>query len=1051
MLYNEIMKKRKYDQTFAALILSAALIFTGIPVNHAEAAEQPAKAVEEKNELSGNAIEITSAEDLIALSEKSSDESETQGKYYVLTNDIDLSGTKFKPVSIFSGVFDGQGHTIKGFELGGNASQSGLIRSVGKTGCIRNLCVSGNLSPEGEMKEIGGIAGRNYGVLDRVTFSGYVLGAECVGGITGHNMEEGRIISCSSDAIVLGTRRSGGIAGFNEGIIESSVNSGNINAEKTTAWETDDARSDDHVSFDSDTVDELDDTNESLAQLNPDMIDLKDDDIKEKLSDKLKINYTGGIAGASSGVIKECENRGVVGYKHTGYKTGGIVGYERGILTGCVNNGEVYGRKDVGGIAGQFEPYVVNKYSEDSFSKAGDQLDDLVDMADKLHNTVGKEDDKAQNNIDAIRGTADELRQTVSDYKTYYQCKNDSVEREIRSQVDGIRSTIDSIDPDIYDNDTKNALQALKDNVEDLEKLLDSAEEAAGRGITVDMTNYMDKLLRMLASGNDSLSTLLGKASEGTDDLEELGDQLSDIRDKSGALDDYLKGCIDDYKKDIRTTDDDITGKTDSLATQMDTLLDGLKESDASVRGQLNTITGQMQTINSTLNDGFDEVQDELERIRQTEDIDDVFDDVSDDPDRTPGKGSLNSSINNSRIDADINVGGIVGYMDYDYDTQSDFEVVSAGEISLNYERTRKATILDCTNRGEVSVRNDYAGGIVGRAEMGAVLSGNNFGRISSEEGNFVGGIAGKSAYVIRDSYSMSEVSGNTNVGGIAGYVKVLTGSACLSNVGGSNEKTGAVAGEADPESDIRDNVFVLNETGAINGCTVEKEAKPITYGELINKTGVPEEFREMRVDFTDGGKIIKTFFVKYGGSIRESLYPPVPEGKKGRFAYWENIDLTNIKQNTTVHAIYVDYVTTIATAEENPKLLITGDFYDHSDVVLEETSVNMPAPRGYSIAGAYKYSVHGVYGARDDDYVLRFLKDGYGDNIAAAEVKDNKVSLIPSKVDGNYIVFAMKGDGEFVILKKNSRLWQLFIIGGMLVILIGLVVIFKKKNRKAK
>ena len=68
---------------------------------------------------------------------------------------------------------------------------------------------------------------------------------------------------------------------------------------------------------------------------------------------------TGGIVGYSSGVVQSCVNRGTVGYPHVGYNTGGIAGRQDSYLSGCTNSGTVYGRKDVGGIVGQAEPYVL--------------------------------------------------------------------------------------------------------------------------------------------------------------------------------------------------------------------------------------------------------------------------------------------------------------------------------------------------------------------------------------------------------------------------------------------------------------------------------------------------------------------------------------------------------------------------------------------------------------------------------------------------------------------------------------------------------------------
>ena len=68
---------------------------------------------------------------------------------------------------------------------------------------------------------------------------------------------------------------------------------------------------------------------------------------------------TGGVVGWSSGVVQSCTNTGAVGYPHVGYNTGGIAGRQSGYLAGCVNSGAVNGRKDVGGVVGQAEPYLV--------------------------------------------------------------------------------------------------------------------------------------------------------------------------------------------------------------------------------------------------------------------------------------------------------------------------------------------------------------------------------------------------------------------------------------------------------------------------------------------------------------------------------------------------------------------------------------------------------------------------------------------------------------------------------------------------------------------
>lgn len=71
-------------------------------------------------------------------------------------------------------------------------------------------------------------------------------------------------------------------------------------------------------------------------------------------------------------------NTGTIGYEHVGYNVGGIVGRTDGLVSGCVNQGRVLGRKDVGGIAGQAEPYRELDLSKDTIKRLRSELEVLA-------------------------------------------------------------------------------------------------------------------------------------------------------------------------------------------------------------------------------------------------------------------------------------------------------------------------------------------------------------------------------------------------------------------------------------------------------------------------------------------------------------------------------------------------------------------------------------------------------------------------------------------------------------------------------------------------
>jgi hypothetical protein len=152
-------------------------------------------------------------------------------KCFVMADDINLAdynGTEFSIIAgsdtggwytMFEGVFDGNGHTITNLKLDVNRSMVGLFGYVGENGVVRNACLEA-----ADIKGIyfvGGIAGRNEGVIQNCHVSGMVEGEEACGGITGACLgpipHVSEIRNCSFRGRVTGTWSSGGIVGDTDG------------------------------------------------------------------------------------------------------------------------------------------------------------------------------------------------------------------------------------------------------------------------------------------------------------------------------------------------------------------------------------------------------------------------------------------------------------------------------------------------------------------------------------------------------------------------------------------------------------------------------------------------------------------------------------------------------------------------------------------------------------------------------------------------------------------------------------------------------------------
>lgn len=279
-------------------------------------------------------VHLTDPGDVLKLAKDCILDAYSENLTVCLDNDIDLGGVPMSPVPIFSGTFNGGGHRISGFVLATDGSHQGFFRYVAPGAQILNLKLEGSVEPDGSRTQIGGIAGVNNGEISRCSFKGSVSGLNYIGGIAGVN--NGVIASCTAEGTVLGKRFTGGIAGYN------AAGASVLNCRNRAAVNTE-------ITEGGIDIDKLNISN-ALDTLN--FVSVQDEDI---------VSDSGGIVGFSQGEIASCSNAGQVGYRHYGYNVGGIAGRQSGYLHDCSNEGEVLGRRDVGGIVGQMEPYLIIK------------------------------------------------------------------------------------------------------------------------------------------------------------------------------------------------------------------------------------------------------------------------------------------------------------------------------------------------------------------------------------------------------------------------------------------------------------------------------------------------------------------------------------------------------------------------------------------------------------------------------------------------------------------------------------------------------------------
>ena len=182
---------------YSGLIIDA-LFLGGLSINPENTEIKTYLSSVSGNLSTGKSYWIKSVEDLQKLAAYSQN-NDTLRMYFVLDNDIDMSGVNFDGISNFQGEFYGQGHTISNLTTSLFNSVSGanaLVKDIG----LLNSSVSGNSDATGLLADSvsGGATILNCYVTGELFVSGSRIGGGLVGTIT-----DNALISCSSANVTI--------------------------------------------------------------------------------------------------------------------------------------------------------------------------------------------------------------------------------------------------------------------------------------------------------------------------------------------------------------------------------------------------------------------------------------------------------------------------------------------------------------------------------------------------------------------------------------------------------------------------------------------------------------------------------------------------------------------------------------------------------------------------------------------------------------------------------------------------------------------------------
>lgn len=305
---------------------------------------------------------------------------------------------------------------------------------------------------------------------------------------------------------------------------------------------------------------------------------------------------------------------------------------------------------------------------------------------------------------------------------------------------------------------------------------------------------------------------------------------------------------------------------------------------------------------------------------------------------------SLDTSIN-----GDINVGGIVGTMAIEYELDPEDDDTSSVSGRNRREFELKAILIKCCNTGKVSAKRNYTGSVCGHMDLGLISECEGYGDTESENGDYVGGIDGVASGIVRNSYAKCTLKGKNYIGGIVG-----TG-VTADKTGSSSSVTGCYAQVDIPEyeqyaggisgaeaGEFADNYYVSDDLAAINRMSYSGKAEPIEYSKLLEVEGLPEEFKQLTVQFVAENETLKTVTCNYGESLDDSVYPEIPQ-RKGYYAKWDITELTDLRFDTVVTAVYSQYTTALEDSKVRDDgrtiFYVEGQFGDGDEADFEEQS----------------------------------------------------------------------------------------------------------------
>lgn len=702
----------------------------------------------------------------------------------------------------------------------------------------------------------------------------------------------------------------------------------------------------------------------------------------------------GLIAGYNSvsGVIKNCISHGSINAIH---QVGGIVGTNYGYISNCTNNTNVNNEVEKEDL--DISTLTIESLTDSSVMSKLNDVGGIVGLNYGIvenctnHGTIGHE--HVGYNIGGIVGCQ-------SGYVN--NCVNHGLVQG-RKEIGGIVGQAEPSMSLIFQEDY---LQLMKRQIKSIYNDTNTIIEEL-RDIKETNISYFNSINNNLNEAYDALDLMLNNKP-----------RESDFDAGKVALSAALKKVLDTSKSlvEYNSDSDDLYDKLNEVAKEI---------------SELSTTTVNFADSLSTEKD--------------------MYVDVSNKDNDNNKTGKISKCTNYANIIGDINVGGIVGSMalENDLNPEDDLEIIGKKSFDARYET--KDVINSCINYGSINIKRNYAGGICGNQTTGLINNSINYGLLDCEEGNYIGGVVGKSVSNINSNYSKCFIYGNNYVGGIAGSGIKAKDNGSLVQILSYNSNVGSIFGNygkiddeiVDKADEIINNWYVYDDIAAIDGISYDKKAFLISDEEMLNKK-INDDLKKINIVFIKNNEVFYKKSIEYGDSFFESNYPYII--KSDNSYNWECINDANfnhLTKDALIVSNYHDLLPSISS-NENPiaYIILNGKFNDQDKV--NNTIINNNETE-------ISYSINSTLS--EDSYIDTYcIYTNNFNNYNILSLKGNEWKKVNYEKDGRYaIINSIDVNNQIRVVKVNDYSATIICFASAGIIITLICLISKNKNKKKK